>query len=251
MYEAELALAKEAIFKATNYLEKIDLKTVINSKGKDIKLEADKNSEELILNTLSVSKIPTLSEENGALGDQNSYRWIIDPIDGTYNFFRGISELSSISIALWNGMEPILGVVNRLGIDQFFEGNTHKKKAFLNYRNIHTSSITELHKAAYATGFPLDMDYGESSLTQYIRAAQIFKKVRMLGAASIMSSFVGASFIDIYSENDIKLWDIAAGSAIAKAAGGEIFIQQKKNYNCHAIICANQQLLNKYITYLS
>ncbi len=244
MYAAELTLAKNAIAASAKFLNSLDVLSVDSAEGKDIKLEADRKSEEVILNILAQSQIPVLTEESGALGRQSALRWIIDPIDGTYNFFRGAKDLSCISIALWEGSSPLLGVVYRLGTNTLFTGNALAKEAFINDSPIKTSSVTDPEKAAFATGFPVYMDYSESHLQKYIAVTRKFKKVRMLGSATLMSTFVGAGYFDVYSEKSIKLWDVAAGVAITLAAGGDVCIHDMGDNKLHIALCANSDLLS-------
>ena len=243
MFGSELALAKDAVRKAGAYLNGLQERFVDSDAGKDIKLAADRRSEELLLNALAPSGLPVLAEESGAHGGQDGLRWIIDPLDGTYNFFRGLKEFSCVSVALWNNLEPVLGVVYRLGVDQLFEGVVPAGQAACNGAALRTSRVAKPEKAAFATGFPVYMDYGEASLREYIASAQRFKKIRMFGTAALMSAFVGAGYVDVYSEKDIKLWDVAAGVAVTLAAGGAVDIAHGGEFKCTVLLCANAALL--------
>lgn len=243
MYKDELILAKRAVLTSAKYLEGLTDLSVDSLQGKDIKLEADRKSESLLIETLAESGIPVLAEESGALGEQDGLRWIIDPIDGTYNFFRGARDLSCISVALWDGMKPLTGTLYRLGAQQLFQGDVAAGKAFVNGIPIQTTGIVQPAEAALATGFPVYMDYSTDNLQKYILAAQQFKKIRMFGAAALMSTFVGVGYVDVYSEKSIKLWDVAAGVAITLAAGGAVRMDDMGNNKCHIALCANAELL--------
>ena len=92
-YEEEYALALEAATRAGKYLESLENASVDSQEGRDIKLEADRKSEELIIQVLRPSGIPILSEERGTVGESGgSRRWIVDPLDGTANFWKGMRE---------------------------------------------------------------------------------------------------------------------------------------------------------------
>lgn len=246
MYKRELELAKKAAKIAGEFLRRKEDVHVDAAEGKDIKLSSDKNSEKLIINILESTNIPILSEECGSIGqNQSEYLWIIDPLDGTANYWKGLEEMACVSIALWKGEEPILGVVYRFAADELYYGIVGQG-AYLNGDPIHTSDIRETEKAVIATGFPVHRDYGTDSLSKFIDQVQRFKKVRMLGAAAIMGTFVGAGKFDAYMEDEIMLWDIAGASAIVRAAGGAVNVQMLNDYKCICKCFANQELMEDY-----
>ena len=114
MFIKEFELAKSVAAKTAKMLQKIYISDVkiISSKGKDIKTEADYAAHKLIIDSLSHTDIPIVSEE----GDYQEFnihdsQWIIDPIDGTYNLSRGFSE-AAVSISLWDGGLPVFGVIH-------------------------------------------------------------------------------------------------------------------------------------------
>lgn len=246
MYEKEMRLAMEAAETAGNFLlQSSDLK-IDSFQDKDIKLAADKNSEAIILRILSDSGIPILSEESGMTGEKSVQKlWIIDPLDGTANYWKGLRELACVSIALWENGEPVLGVINRFQENEIYSGIVGKG-AFLNGKPIRTSETIRVTDAVLATGFPVSGDYSDSGLGAFIRRIQYFRKVRMLGTAAIMGALVSAGKIDAYMEEGIMLWDIAASSAIVKAAGGHIKIVQKDGYQCVCRLFANERLQEDY-----
>lgn len=246
LYEAEFWLAKNASLKAGNFLKSFNPHKVLSEKGRDIKLAADREAEEIIIAELASSQIPILSEEAGEIGAySDSLRWIIDPLDGTYNFFRGMDYLCCSSIALWDGEKPILGVVNCFQSNEIIAGCTGKG-ATCNDLPISVSAITELSQACCATGLSVKGDFSEKGLLPMLRIMASMKKIRMLGAAAIMSSYVGCGRIDIYTERDILLWDVAAGLAIAQAAGGYTDIQIKDNYKCDVAAFATKELQEQF-----
>lgn len=247
MYERELELAKAAALEAGNYLKKYMDIHVDGHEGKDIKLSSDKNSEKILVDKLSETGYPILSEECGEInnGISSELHWIIDPLDGTANYWKGVKELACVSVALWNQSEPVLGVVYRFETDELFWGIV-KEGAFCNGHPIRTSSVYKTSDAVVATGFPVHRDYSTDSLSAFIAQVQRFKKVRMLGAAAIMGTFVGAGRVDAYMEDEIMLWDIAAAAAIVAAAGGEIEIEQLPDYKCICKYFANNRLKEDY-----
>ena len=205
--------------------------------GKDIKINADKLAEKLILDGLiKHGRYPILSEESGELGDSNIDKqpmWILDPLDGTLNFSRGLS-LCCISLALWQGNRPIFGVIYDFNRDELFWGS-QEKGAYCNDENISVSSVTQAAAAVLTTGFPVNRNYSSHSIKTFLEDVQKFKKIRMIGSAALSLAYIACGRMDAYYEEDIMLWDIAAGCAIIKAAGGWISVTQSPTRNGDAM----------------
>ena len=232
MKRAELELAKKAAFQAGETLKRQQLTEVDSAEGKDIKLAMDKISESVIIECLAPSGIPVLAEESGLRnGSEKALRegkiWIIDPLDGSANYWKGMRELCCVSIALWEDGQPVFGVVNRFWCDELFVGIVGEG-AWLNDKSITTSAVIQTSQAVLSTGFPLKRCYENDSLERSIKQIQNFKKIRMLGAAAIMGAFVACGRVDAYVEEDIMLWDIAASAALVLAAEGAV--ELKENY---------------------
>lgn len=246
MYKTEYDIALRAAIEAGKYLEENYCAEVDSQNGKDIKLASDKKSESIIIDILKETDIPILSEEYGMVeGANNSKVWIVDPLDGTANYWKGMKELACVSVALWENGQPILGVINRFHQGEIYSGIVGKG-AWLNGEAITTSSVESVQSAILATGFPVNRDYTDESLGNFIKQIQRFKKVRMLGAAAIMGAFVSGGRVDAYVEEQIMWWDIAASSAIVKAAGGAIDIQMLDNNQCICNLFANEKLYCDY-----
>ena len=248
MYEKEFEIARKAVTEAGNMLASIGGHVLVcSSDGRDIKLKADKDSEKIIVDYLKEFDYPILSEEVGEiLGGNEKFRWIVDPLDGTANYSRGIYELSCVSVALWRGNEPVFGVVNRFAAGEIYSGIIGDG-AWKNDIPIKVSDVCEVPKAILATGFPLKRDYSSESLLSFIKSAQTFKKVRMLGSAAIMGALVAEGKVDAYMEEHIMLWDVAASAAIVMAAGGAADIKLLKNNECICTLFANDALRREYI----
>lgn len=246
MYEAERKLAEKAALQAGEML-RIQKQALVNSmEGKDIKLAVDKASEAIIIDALKESGLPILSEEQGLYNgtDECLYNgkiWIIDPLDGSANYWKNLRELTCVSIAMWENGKPVLGIVNRFVCNELFVGIVGQG-AWLNDEPIRSSAVTEVSDAILATGFPLKRSYDSASLEKFVKQIQSFKKVRMLGAAALMGAFVSCGRVDAYMEESIMLWDIAAASAIVLAAGGVMEIQMQEEYKCICKLFANDAL---------
>lgn len=189
--------------------------------GKDIKLAADVHAETEILGYLRAgSTYPVLSEESGP--DANlvltGLHWVVDPLDGTFNFSRGI-PIWCISIALWNGDLPILGVIHEPISRRLYTGLVGSG-AWLNERAIKVSEVAEVENAALSTGFPVGRNFECGAISQFVDQISQFKKIRLFGSAAISLAMVASGSIEAYQEEDIQYWDVAAGLALVKAAGG-------------------------------
>lgn len=212
---------------------------------RDIKLEADYKLEKFIIDNIALqSKYPILSEECGIVnrsGNSDVYRWIIDPLDGSLNYYRGI-PMSCISISLWKDMNPILGVVFDFNHGETFTGLVGKG-AWLNDRPIRLSDITEKSKAVLCTGFPVSTDFSKKALIDFTDDIRNFKKIRLLGSAALSLAYVACGRADYYRENGIKIWDVAAGLSLVKAAGGIVRIKPSNNNVVLNIEASNAKLL--------
>ncbi len=242
MYSIELEQAKKAAREAGELLLKREAIQVDSDEKKDIKISSDKESERIIIDSLSIFGYSLLSEEFGFIDKGTELWWIVDPLDGTMNYVKGMDELTCISIALWKNDDPILGVVYRYKNDEMFYGVV-EEGAYLNDHMITSSSVKYISKAVLGTGFPVRRNYSDEALKKFFKNAQIFKKVRMLGAAAIMATYVACGRLDVYMEENVMLWDIAAAVAIVKAAGGVVKLKRLSDYKAICECYGNENLL--------
>jgi len=219
--DAWLEIAKSAALRGGKYLLKHQgkkLKILLNQ-GRDLKLQLDTDTEQLIKESLSSqSTFSILGEETGLSNNVGEFYWVVDPLDGTSNFLRDI-PISCVSIALMQDVTPILGAIYDFNHDDLYYGH-QESKAFVNQTEIKVSDHSEKSQSTLVTGIPAKTSYLDSEFKQMIRDFQQWKKVRMIGSAAMASIYVAAGKADTYKEDGIFLWDIAAGAAIVKAAGG-------------------------------
>jgi len=213
----------------------------------DIKLELDVRCQKLIERTLRAAfpQIPLLGEE-GDSGDVNAeYRWVVDPIDGTVNYFFGMPH-AAVSIALQkrdecrvasdetirSGMQfhatrhashvTLLGVIYGPFTDELWtavkDGPTR-----LNGRVVRVSRRSRLEDAVIAMGFSKSRENLEKSLPHVNRLARRVKKIRIMGSAALELAYVASGRLDAYIERTINLWDIAAGALMVERSGGEFY----------------------------
>lgn len=120
----ELEVAKLACYKAGSFLLNLREKKINSISGKDIKLQADLDSEKIICEILSNAfSYPILSEESYKINEEQKkgIYWVVDPLDGSLNFSQDI-PLCCVSIALYKGDNPILGVIYDFNRDEMFSG---------------------------------------------------------------------------------------------------------------------------------
>ena len=229
----ELITAKLAAKKAGIILknERNKINLILSSTNKDIKLQADISSENLIKSILgNKSSFPILAEESAKSNmDLDDIFWVVDPLDGTANYARDI-PLCCVSIALMHKTNPIIGVIYDFNNDLLYEGHANGE-AKLNEVRIKVSDIKSPNDGILVTGLPNNTDYSDSALLKMVKDFQEWKKVRMIGSAAIASCYIASAKADVYKEFGTYLWDVAAGAAIVNAAGGKAEITNlRDNY---------------------
>lgn len=191
---------------------------------RDVKLRADQESETLIREILGQdSGYAVVGEEQGGddtLTQRYDPYWVVDPLDGTFNYMRGAPQCC-VSIGLLRGETPVLGVIYDFNADEMFSGIV-AEGAYLNGDPLQPSWATSVEQAALVTGFPSGMEKSSQELEKFIELIQPYKKVRMLGSAALALAYVAVGRYDVYYEQAIRLWDVAAGLAILQAAGGGV-----------------------------
>lgn len=214
-------IANNAALKAGNYLrdnKNLD-KEIFLEKGRDIKLEIDRNSEKIIYEELKSTKISFLGEEFGLKkNSEDGFLWVVDPLDGTSNYFRGIDQCC-VSIALMQNESPLLGVVYNFNSNDIYYASKGNG-AYLNDNKIKVSSISDKSSASLTTGFPASEK--TKNTLDFLGDLSKWKKIRMFGSAALSCAYVASGKCDVYLERGIYLWDIAAGICLVEEAGGNV-----------------------------
>ena len=228
----ELNIAKKAAIESGKLLlqNKIELNKSLKVVQKDTKLLADVESENLIKEIIvTKSQYPILAEETGKSADDlGDTFWVIDPLDGTANYNRGI-PICCVSIGLVKNMKPVLGVIYDFNNDEIYTADKSSNISLMNDELIKVSDKDKKDDSILVTGLPHHTDYSNESLDKMIKDMQTWKKVRMIGSAAIASCYIASGKAEMYKENGIYLWDIIAGAAIVESAGGTAEILNLKN----------------------
>ncbi len=212
-------------------------KLQISVKGpSDFVSSADTKAEKIIISELTKAKknYSILSEEDGSKINTDSQNvWIIDPIDGTTNFLHGVPHFA-ISIALKSDNEIVSGVIYDPIKDEMFYAEKNNG-AFFNNQRIKVSKKKDIQSCLFGTG-------GKEKIeTDLI--------TRKSGSAALDMAYVAAGRYDGYFQNNLNLWDIAAGIIIVKEAGGtinEINLSKNDNIKIRASSTViNEKMLEK------
>jgi myo-inositol-1(or 4)-monophosphatase len=201
-----------------------DLKNLeVNKKSpRDFVTDADVAVEAFLKETLT-RQYPDFGfwgEESGQSANQSS-RWIVDPIDGTHSFSRG-QYFWSISVALEINQELIIGAVYAPALDDYYTAEKGKG-AWKNGAAITVSSESSLANAMVATGFACLRSYlTDNNLERFGRIAQKTTGQRRFGSAAMDLCLVADGQVDAFWEQELNLYDVAAGALIAREAGGTV-----------------------------
>ena len=190
----------------------------------DLVTETDEAVEAFLVRELRnlLPEAGILAEEGGASGPEtDGLRWIIDPVDGTTNFVHRLPHVG-ISVALWQGDQPLLGVVHAPILDECYWA-VRGGGAFCNGKPLRVSTADRLEESLVATGIPYtireDLPHILAQLAVVLPRTQ---NVRRMGAASLDLAYVAAGHLDAYFETGLKPWDVAAGILLVTEAGGRV-----------------------------
>ncbi len=186
-----------------------------------------------------------LTEERPFEGKGSPWKWIIDPLDGTTNYFHGF-PCFSVSIGLEVGGEVRLGVVYHPLLNELFYAEKGEG-AFLNGNPIHVSRTDHLDRSFLSTGFPYDVREHTDFYLRYFRQFIIKSfAVRRPGSAAIDLSYLAAGRFDGFWEFKLHPWDVAAASLMITEAGGKVTDFQGRPFNIYSKeILASNGLIHK------
>ena len=194
---------------------------------RDVKLAADRESEEVIISAIR-ERFPNhsiLSEECGETGPGDSeYLWVIDPLDGTYNFSRRI-PLWCTSIGLVKSGEEMIGVILDPSRDDLFTAEKGRG-AFLNGEAMRASPTSDMTRAMIGAAYGPDERFVDQSMAAIDRVSAGVAKVRALGSAALHLAYVACGWMDGFFEFGLHHWDMAAGLVLIREAGGKTTVRR-------------------------
>lgn len=234
--------AGENIVRASDDLDRVD---VVAKGVNDYVSEVDIAAEQEIIYHLhkAYPDHAILGEETGLTGDENAdYRWVIDPLDGTTNYVRGIPHYAISIACLHKGKLEHAVVVDPVRREEFTA--SRGRGAQLNGRRIRVSKRTSLDGALLGTGIPFK-NHCDDKLEPYAKSIEVLAGqcagIRRAGAASLDLAYVAAGRLDAFWEIGLAQWDIAAGALLVTEAGGLVSdINASNNYlESGNIVCGN------------
>ncbi len=215
-------MIREAGSIAMSHFQDLSRLEVNKKSSRDLVTEADVAVEAYLKKALE-KQYPQFGfwgEESGKTENQNS-RWIVDPIDGTHSFAKG-QYFWSISVALEIEGELEFGAVFAPALNDYYcaERNQGASK---NHRPIRVSEESQLADSMIATGFACLRSYlQENNLERFCRIAEVTTGQRRFGSAAMDLCLVADGQVDAFWEQELNLYDVAAGALIVKEAGGRV-----------------------------
>ncbi len=224
--------AGENIVRASDHLDRFEVK----AKGvNNFVTEVDVSAEREIIYHLhkAYPDHAIRGEETGLTGSEDAqYQWLVDPLDGTTNFVRGIPHYAVSIACLLNGRLEHAVIVDPVRREEFTA--SRGRGAQLNGRRIRVSQLGGLEGALLGTGIPFK-NHCDEKLVPYSKSIEILAGqsagIRRAGAASLDLAYVAAGRLDGFWEIGLAPWDIAAGALLVREAGGLVAdIDASENY---------------------
>ena len=214
----------------------------------DFVTASDTKVEKILIDELQKARpnYSILSEEIGQINKDESFKWIIDPIDGTANFLHGIPHFA-ISVGLEHNKEIICGIIYDPIKDEMFTAEKGNG-SYLNNQRMRVSSRSKLEDCMIFTGGPKrDAKNRELALKEYYKfSIKVLTPIRKLGSASLDMAYVAAGRCDGFWQRNLNYWDIAAGIILVKEAGGFVTDFNGENeYIQNKTILATNAKINK------
>jgi myo-inositol-1(or 4)-monophosphatase len=230
-------------------VKSIDYKGEIN-----LVTEVDRRSEEVILSIIKESYPDhrILAEETGDSGVSSSFKWIIDPLDGTTNYAHGY-PCFCVSLAIEHEGEVIYSTVYDPVREELFTAEKGKG-VYLNGKAIKVSSTKQLNQSLLCTGFPYDVkDDMNSNILDFRNFLMKALAVRRDGSAALDLCYTATGRFDGFWEQKLHPWDVAAGGLLVKEAGGKLSNFKGGNFSIYdiEIVASNGLIHNQMIETLS
>jgi myo-inositol-1(or 4)-monophosphatase len=221
MYAELLELARKVGLDAGALLMERPPAFEIESKSTaiDIATQKDKKAEKFIMESLLAARPDDgiIGEEGSSVESKSGITWVIDPLDGTVNYFYGLPGWN-VSIAAKDKDGSIVGVVTAPTINSTWWA-TRGGGAFYNGHQIHCNDPIAVDRALIATGFQYDVAHRTTQMTDLAKLVPLVRDLRRNGAAAVDLCHVAMGALDGYYEAGLKEWDWAAGGLVATEAG--------------------------------
>jgi len=209
--------------------------------GREVKLYADRRAHDRLSELLATSGVPVVSEEEKASHSADLDEvWVIDPLDGSYNFSRELGH-SVVSCAYVVGGYPVFGALfDLVDSSTYVGGRDYPSRR--NGRSISCSSVAQLDDAVLCTGFPARFTFSSDVVDSYYSFMSRFAKLRMTGSAAHSLCLLAYGAADCYAERSIMFWDVAAGIAVAQGAGAQVIMPDHYDIGPLSVVVATPSL---------
>lgn len=219
-----LSVAVAAARQAGEILQSWSTRFTVSEKGpSDLVTEADLASQAAIVK-LVAEAFPghaLLGEEGLSRPvSESSYRWVIDPLDGTSNYVHGFPYYC-VSIGVERGGIPVVGVIYDPNRDELFTA-VAGRGATLNGVAIRPSKASRLDDAFLVASLPRRAAPQDPSVRRFLKAIPVSESVQRTGSAALNLAYVACGRVDVFWSSSLKPWDMAAGAVIVREAGGMV-----------------------------
>ncbi len=217
----------------------------------DVVTEFDRASERLIVDGLTAARPDdsVIGEEGTDTTGASGIRWLIDPIDGTTNFLYDLPGYA-VSIAALDGDRPLVGAVFVPSADELFTA-VAGEGAFLNGEPIRCGTTASLDQALVATGFSYQTERRREQAVRLTEMIPQIRDIRRLGAAATDLCHLAAGRVDVYFEQWLGPWDLAAGELIAREAGCRTGRFDGSEVDHHQVLACNPALFDQMVELLA
>jgi myo-inositol-1(or 4)-monophosphatase len=215
----------------------------VKSTAIDIATQMDLASEKLIVDAILASRPSDaiIGEEGANRTGTSGLTWVIDPVDGTVNYFYGLPGWS-ISIAVKDELGTLVGVVHSPTTNSTWYAS-RGGGAFLNDEKIECNNPIELNRALLSTGFAYDVNTRSKQLVIVNALVPQIRDLRRIGSAAVDICHVATGLVDGYFETGLYEWDLAAGELIAREAGA--IVQTKSWHGLDLTVAAGAHLFSQ------
>ncbi|WP_197322285.1 inositol monophosphatase family protein [Saccharomonospora sp. NB11] len=188
----------------------------------DLVTDLDRVGEALIVEMITTVRPhdSVLGEEHGARPGTSGVRWVVDPLDGTGNYVRGLPSFA-VSVAAEVDDRVVAGVVHDPSRQETFRA-VRGRGATCNGRKLAASDTLDLARAVVSTGFSSDSAHRRRQAALLETVLEQVADVRSSGSAALDLCWVACGRLDGYYESDTRYWDRAAGVLIAEEAGAVV-----------------------------
>lgn len=208
----------------------------------DFATQMDHASEKLIVESLLAARPGDgiIGEEGSARLSKSGLTWVIDPLDGTVNYFYGLPGWN-VSIAAKDEEGVLVGAVFAPSVRTLWSAS-RGGGSFQNGISISCNNPVKLNRALISTGFSYDLGLRHDQAARIARLIPQIRDLRRIGAAAVDLCHVAAGMVDGYFEATLNEWDLAAGGLVAREAGAIVTGRHGGPANHEMVIAAGPAL---------